>query len=703
MATLTPVNVASGRSTQHRDSYAQIGDLVFFSNGHDALSVWNLRNNTAFSYGMAAPAAPTQGTSPGAGNVSGRILYRVRWYDDTVQTYSLPSAVLDVTVSNIQVLINQPGSVPSRATHWVLERTANGDDVFYPVQTVAIATTTATDNLADADLEEFEALVLQENQGQPEFIPRKIFQNQGILFGVGGRIHRASASLTNSSADVNTGSEFTQQMDTEEQDLTVPTDADGAVYKINGYTSDTQIAITPVYAGSTGTKTVAITGRRDRVWWSEGDNPEHGGEKRGGVLRNQAFLGDDGEEVVSGCGLGPVGCLYAKGQSLYFHRFNQSPNAPSKGDGAIVKLQSRRGCIGPEALRFQNGAVYGMDRYGIWKMQPGGEPQEIAEPLAKLWKDGSLSFANGDNWHIAWDPAKSWLIFFMCLSGETYPTTGWVWDLKQNQWRGTLKFPLGITCAAELPDSSGVMRMAFWTVRDPAGAGIGSYHYILNDNYCQGADPSTTVNATATSSSNNTVECSAASFKTTGAGCMGLQVRKVTSAGASETRNIVSNTDQSLAVSSNWTVNPVAGDKIIVGGIETKYRSGRIFAGEPLRRKRFRGVWITLAKLAASKSVYLKAYYDGDTDAAANPTTKSEDGVAQTAASAITTLTMDGQDTTRRFYVPLHGPGAGTDATRWATDIELELYSFEPDATPWEIMSMELEYEVQDKIQKDAA
>ena len=699
MATLTPVSVASGRSTQHRESFAQVGDLVFYSNGHDALSVWNLRNNTSFAYGMARPAAPTAGSSPGAGNVAGVILYRVRWYDNTVQTYSLPSATLEQTVTNIQVLINQPGSAPSRATHWVLERTSNGGDVFYPVQTIAIATSTATDNLSDADLEEFEALVLDENQGQPEFIPKKIFSNQGILHGVGGRIHRDSATFTGGSGTVSGGSEFTQQMATEEQDLSVPTDADGLVYKVTGYTSASQIAITPTYSGSSETKTAAIVGRRDRVWWSEDDNAEHGGEVRGGVLRNQAFLGDDGEPVVSGCGLGPAGVLYAKDTSLYFHRYTQKPNAPAAGDGAIVKLQSRRGVIGSEALRFQGGYVFGIDKYGIWRASPGGEPQEIAPELSKLWKDGSFNFSKGENWHIGWDPVRSWLLFFICLSGETYPTQAYIYDLKQGTWRGTLKFHLGVTCTAELPDSSGVLRMAFWGER----ADISSYNYLLNDNYCQGADPSTTVNAVASSSTSYTVTCSAATFKTSGAGCKGLQVRKVTSAGAEETRIIFSNTADEIVIDAIWTDNPVEGDKIIVGGIETRYRSGRIFAGEPLKRKHFVGVWVTLAKLASSKSVYFRCYYEGRTTAANFAETKSEDGVERTSGSAIATLTMDGQATTRRFYIPLTGPGTGTDATLWATDIELELFSYEPDATPWEIMELELEYDVQAKIAKDAA
>lgn len=702
MGTLTPLTVQSGRSTQHRESFAQFGDIVVMSNGHDAMQCRNLRNNTTFDYGMAAPAAPTAGASPGAGSVLGVILYRARWYDDSTQTYSLPSATLEVTADSIQVLINRPGSVPSRATHWILERTSNGGDVFYPVQTLAVASTTATDNESDADLEEFEALVIDENQAQPEFIPRVVFSNQGILHGVGGRIHRVNAALVNGSGTVSSGSEFTQQMDTEEQDLTVPADADGQVYKVTGYTSASQISITPSYAGANGTKQVHITGRRDRVWWSEGDNPEHGGTKRAGLTRNQAFLGDDGEPVIGGCGLGPVGVLYAKETSLYFHSYNQKPNAPAEGDGSIKKLQSRRGIVGPLALRCVNGVVYGIDKQGIWRASPGGEPDEFAaRELGKLWKNGTFNFAAGDNWHIGWDPFRGWLVFFICLSGETYPTTGWIFDLRQGQWRGTLKFPLGVTCTAELPDVSGVLRMAFWLER----GGVGSYHYILNDNRCQGGDPNFTLQATCHGGDVNTIFNTDATFKTTGAGCKGLQVWKVnTNDGTIERRIVASNDAVTLTVTQNWDVQPTGpGLRIVLAPIESIYRSGRIFAGEPLKRKKFSAVWITLAVCPALRSLYMETYYEGRSTAANNPETKTEDGVVQTAGSPVTQLTFSGEATTRRIRVPLHGPATGTDATRWATDLEIKLYSYEPDATAWEVMDMEVEYETEEKISKDAA
>ena len=112
-------------------SFAQLNDVGLMCNGIDANKIMDMRLGTAKDLGMAAPGAAPTKSEGAAGNVKGTVKYRVRWKDSSTQTYSLPSASLTVTTASKQITITRPGSPPSRATHWILERTVDANETYF--------------------------------------------------------------------------------------------------------------------------------------------------------------------------------------------------------------------------------------------------------------------------------------------------------------------------------------------------------------------------------------------------------------------------------------------------------------------------------------------------------------------------------------------------------------------------------------------
>lgn len=82
----------------------------------------------------------------------------------------------------------------------------------------------------------------------------------------------------------------------------------------------------------------------------------------------------------------------------------------------------------------------------------------------------------------------------------------------------------------------------------------------------------------------------AAAFYTTGAGLAGLPVLHVTAGGQHQWRRIQSNTGNVLTLDTTndaaWNSIPVAGDQIVVGGLDWYWRSPIITFGDPFRKKK---------------------------------------------------------------------------------------------------------------------
>lgn len=100
----------------------------------------------------------------------------------------------------------------------------------------------------------------------------------------------------------------------------------------------------------------------------------------------------------------------------------------------------------------------------------------------------------------------------------------------------------------------------------------------------------------------------AATFYTTGDGLKGIPVLHLTTGGTAQWRRVQSNTATILTLDTTndapWTNNPVAGDLIVVGGIEWYWRAPVITWGEPYRKKK--GGYVAVQARPGSASFRLR-------------------------------------------------------------------------------------------------
>jgi hypothetical protein len=666
----------SSLNTAHRVHFAQVNDVVVAVNGHDANQVYWTRTATAATLGMAQPGAAPGASASGAGNVTGAVQYRVRWVDELRGgTMSLPSASVSVTVTDNTVAVTQPASPPSRATHWIVERTTNGGSVFFPVNRdsaapygTAISTTSYNDTVADGTLRN--RIAIDSRQGMPNPY-RFAFSNAGRIFLGGGRVHRASASLTNSNTAVSSGSGFNSYMIG--QDLAATTDTDGKTYKISAVGGATALTLASAYTGTTATKTVTIAGRRDIGAWSEPNRPEEFGSATAVGWSNEVQIGDDGQPLLGGCGLGAAGVVWAKETRSYMHSYTFNPDGVL-GDGRLVELPGRRGTVGPLAIKFHEGRAYGIDQFGIWRMAPGGRQEEIGRDIAHDWRSCQLDYTYADNWHIAWSPQDRALLFFVTFFGAAYPKTAYVWSLEREKWIGTRQYDQQITSTVVLPDSKGVLRMVLFSApQTDSGNTVKSFAWMDGISYTRGAPPASTspLTGTVTSSTAGNISVSGASFPTTNGGLEGCAVTVRNTAGSEETRMIYNNNGTSFDVLPAMTITPAT---YRLAPIPAVYRSGRISL-DLSRKQQVVEVWVWARYQGAVTPIkcrwFMNGAFDADNDKAFG---MAEDGVSFSANG--NSATIDPSIPTHKFRIPV-----GT----YCKDIQLEFYSIDAHES-WNIL-----------------
>src|SRR5690349_17952115 len=99
MPFISPTNIVTGLTAQHRFSFAQVNDTVVMVNGHDSNYIYSTRLGTAVTLGMSAPGVVT--ATPGAaGSVNGTVQYRARWADQYTGYVSLGGAAVTATPAN---------------------------------------------------------------------------------------------------------------------------------------------------------------------------------------------------------------------------------------------------------------------------------------------------------------------------------------------------------------------------------------------------------------------------------------------------------------------------------------------------------------------------------------------------------------------------------------------------------------------------
>lgn len=682
-------NLATGLSS-HPICTAQLKDAGLIVNGHDPNKVLDLRTGTLKDLGLAAPGAAPTKTASAAGLVDGAVRYRVRWWDSSTFTMSLPSAELEVTLALEKPTITAPGSPPSRATHWILERTIADGSTFYPVNKTsaapngtAIATTTYQDNTADEDLQEADSLPA--NQGQPPPFPI-VVENGFVLHGLGGVVHRPTCSCTSGSANVSSADgDFTQNM--VGQDFSFDEDTDGVTYVIATVTNANNLVLATNYAGANKTsRPASIAGPRNIARWCENNEPECWGAAVVGGLQNEAYIGS-GDALTAGVGLGTAGFLYAKATELWMHSYQLKPNSPQGGgDGRIFQVKGRRGALAWRCMKLIGGRVYGVDVHGVWRMDsPGAEPVPIDSEIQEDWR--GLYFGDPLKWRLSWNPAERRMYVYYLEEGDTYPRHRFVYDLDGEKWIGRDPFPAaGWAADAELPDLGGNLRSAMYS---EAVGSAGSYLFFDQIGPSLGAGPDATpLVGTVASGSNTTAQITSGSFPTSGEKLKGVPILLIRAADGTQERSVITNnTGDTLTFNALTGPDPTGGDTLVIGPIETAWRCGRFAGGTPeefTRKKIFKRLYVLLETDADAVNVLVRAYYDGSTTPDTDRAALSEDGIVQTASAApVAVQPSAGQ---LRYYVPLNH--------KKAFDAQFEVYSYQS-GVAWKVLGLVVDYDIE--------
>jgi hypothetical protein len=274
-------------------------------------------------------------------------------------------------------------------------------------------------------------------------------------------------------------------------------------------------------------------------------------------------------------------------------------------------------------------------------------------------------------------------LFFVCQSGDTYPQLAYIWSEDQELWIGTLYWTEGVTATIELFDSLGQPRFVHYEEVSAAGDSVA---FMLGCQHNRGVPSAVTpVNGTALLAANAwTVGCTGATWGTDTLVGVPIRVRHVS--GAVDDRIVESNTAALITVTEDFSEVVQAGATFELGFIEAVYRTGRIFAGFPDRKKKWKELWIWARYNVAAMPFKVRAYLDGALVPTSDfATLAAEDGVSMVAA--VPGIQVDPTVQAHRFRVPV--------MEQDAVDAQIEVRSSQG-GTPWEIHAMRLVYEVDD-------
>lgn len=611
--------------------------------------------------GITLPAAAPTLASQAAGSLTGVFRYRVRWVDSATNTVSLPSAELSVTNAAQKATITRPSSsgVAGRVSHWILERTANLGQVFYPVNTTAaapygtlLATTTYQDDQADNDAFTFHA-TLSDYAGKVRPYPLACMSG-GRLFLGGAIAYVTTVTLTNGSANVTSGSGFTTDM----AGATVSVVGDTTFRQLTflTYVSATAFTLGATWPGSTATYTIYVSLAPNRVAWSEAANYEYFGAAVVNGLSNEAYVGYNGEALTAIAGFGNIGgvshVLYAKRNRLFLHSYTTDPSFVQ--GGTIHELPVRRGALGSRSLFVHEGVAYGIDDTGIWRYVPNGNIDDISTTLRGDWKSKRWQMFtlpadtnyNNKYW-IEWRPEINAIAFWMVeayqprlIVDSLEASFCYLWDLERQAWIGS-EGPLGncrrLLCGDVAPDALGQLRSyAYAEVAQSQSAGCFAHEVGKVDGVSTTAE---TLTATVSSVSAAGQYVEVAGTPWTASAYIGVPATILTASTNAETQYIITANTTSRATLAPW-VAPVAGDTLYIGCIRWNLRTVRLDFSVPMRVKEWYSLYLReRSKTGNAGTIRTRVYHVGlatenspDNDRLA---LSDETGITQSSAGSV--------------------------------------------------------------------
>jgi hypothetical protein len=554
------------------------GDLLGV-NGIDRGFRWDGMTSAVEALGMDPPAAaPTVTTDTGGGATEGTYLCAYRFVDDTLPT-PIPSNLspfAEVEAENNEKFVwsDLPGSPPARAHRLELWRTtAGGSNVLYRVASLAIGTTSYSDDTDDdptlnASDEENTLLVLLEDgtlNANRFVVPPNdraflaMFQDRYWYAGV-VRYSRGTLATAESTTLTGTGTDWVSTL----AGRYIAIAGEPAPIRIASVTNGTTLVLaTAATTTASGLSYVIYpdpTTRRT-LFYSEIDEPESA--PRTNTVTIQENTGDDDD--ITG--------LMPRGAYLYIlmerHKYAMSYVRQPRIDANVLMLDDR-GAFNHWCWAYLDDVAYLMDDQGPYLFD-GQRSKPIGNVIQDLWrKDGGgdrIDFAKKARFHVQADRVKERIHFFVSFVGDAgnYPTRCLTYNVRRETF-DPYEYPIAIG-AATLAQRDGQTRLLL-------GGETATVHL---------ADAGNTeivtaeIQGAATAATASTLTDSTQSFTNA---VLGAFVYLRDGTGKGQRRKIVARTGTELTVTPNWTVTPDTTTRYVVGAIPWSFLSGKFRLAE---------------------------------------------------------------------------------------------------------------------------
>lgn len=571
----TAFSIATGKSTERPYCFTKTrkGYMVCV-NGIDRGVIWRGMDSAAIPLGVDPPASAPTVTTPGSGGATaGDYTIGVRFRDDD-GNYSNFCDFQTVTAADSDKFeySDIPQSAQDRVTHMEIWRSlADTPEVLYYIGEVSDGTTTfTTDTSTDNDLiaaavaDATKVLPITNPDGTPyanRYTPPPDTKSVAVplqnrmLYAVDHRYTKGTAATTNASATITgTGTAWTSEMVGRYfymDGLSVP-------LVIESVDSATQLTATENADATLSAGAYAIMpdpADADAIFFSEEDLEEAVPAVNRVTLQQQWRDSDRMTGVIS---FGSVAYV-TRERHIYTLTFVRQPQVD-----ADSRLLAQRGCLNQNTFDFHEGMAYVMDQAGIYRLTVSGSITPLSGPIQDKFSEGVIDFSKSEWFHACADYEEEIVRFFVAFVGDsgTRPKNALCFNIRENQWWVEPYIDeIGGSCRA---NSSGRLRAMC--------AGEDDVIFTMSEGTTDVV--TSEVRGTATSSGNDTLTDSGATFATS---VVGAPIAIISGTGKGQIRKIIARpSGTQVQVDSNWTTNPSTDSVYLIGAIAWVYKTGML-------------------------------------------------------------------------------------------------------------------------------
>ena len=609
--------IKSGQTASKYWYFAVLNDILHMSNGYNRPQMYD--GNVVNNMGIRKPPAVATFDSNinGALTISGTYYFKFTYYNENRDIQSDPctisaSMTAGATASTDGIKIDIPAhsGVDSQVTHVKVYRTKNNGGIFYLDGEKAFTGSAITYDsiLADSalttvmgELNAAQSANLDVRNIMPSRPYIKAFK--GYLWAWGSKVYStgtAAVTIANKTVTITSGG-VTEGMI-------------GWWFRINNASTKYLIDDIDVtaqtltlhtnYLGSTDTGlSYYMYEEGSQINWSYVNSDSLPEPESFPTHYFLPVVKDDGDE-----GTGIAIChnqlLLAKENSLHI----VSGNSPT--EFRVNPIKSQKGCISHKSMANDS------EDNVIFAAEDGVYITDTVE--ARSMTDDSIgnifTGKNSPPWsvdksalstcHAVYDKMHKLYLLWVQSSGASVIDKCLVFDFNKTDGvpAGWSWYNIEANVSAIIKDASGTP-IVHW------GDTYGFVKYFDQDTTNDGAgmSGSETRRGTATSSTNNTLTDSGATFNTTGDGLTSIYVKILSGTGSGQERRISSNTGTALTVATNWATNPDATSVYAIGYI-TSYWKSKWFDWNTLKDKLLRRIRAVYKVASSDYSLYAKIY-----------------------------------------------------------------------------------------------